>query len=211
MTEAEAITIVKDQFAGASGFLARLRRGEGFDDVGIDDAGVDQAREALRTLKEVWAPRSTVPKDAVLPLFDVGATIRSSIALQPEWGEVLRELSWKLTEEIADIFAAVEEPLSEETAIFIVETQLSGAFSFLLLLHDRGELNRGLVNLVKRALETLQRAWATRTSIPKEVVGPMLGAPEAVLAEYEYYPPEVQGELESLSQDLREAIKRCFM
>ena len=210
MTEAEAITIVKEQFTGASGFMARLRRGEGFDDVGIDDAGVDQAREALLTLKEVWAPRSTVPKDAVLPLFDVGATIRSSIALQPEWSEELLHLSWKLTGEIADVFAASEEPMSEETAMFVVETQLSGAFSFLLLLHDHEELNRVLVKSVKRALQTLQRAWATRTSIPKEVVGPMLEAPEAVLAEYAYYPPDVQEELDSLSQDLRDAIKRCF-
>jgi hypothetical protein len=206
MTETEAITIVKEQFTGASGFVARLLQGEG-----IDEVGVTLTREALLTLKEAWAPLSTVPKDAVFPLFDVGATIRSSIVLQPELSKELLRLAGKLTLEISDIFAKAEEPMSEETAIFIVETQLGGVYSFLMDLHKHEEFNQGLVKLVKRALETLQQAWATRASIPKEVVGPMLEAPTAVLDEYAFYPPDVQRELESLSQDLREAIKRCFM
>lgn len=206
MTETEAITLVKEQFSGASGFVARLRRGEG-----IDEAGVARAREALLTLKEVWAPLSTVPKEAILPLVDVGASIRSSIALQPELRQELLRLAGNLTLEISDVFAPAEEPMSEEDAMFIVRSQLSGDFSFLLALHHHEEPEPILVELVKRALETLQRAWAKRANIPKAVVGPMLDAPDAALEGYASFPPEVQRELERLSQDLREAIKRCLM
>jgi hypothetical protein len=205
MTEAEAITIVIEQFAGPSGFVARLQRGQG-----IDAAAVHLAKQALQTLKEAWAERSTVPKEALLPLFDLMTTIRSTIELQPERTEEISRLAQDLTIQVAEIFGRESGHLSEEEAMAIVRTHFVGDSSFLLALHQGEGLDQSSVNEVQLALETLQHAWADRSEVPKVVVGPMLDAPDAVLEGYRFYPPEVQQQQELLSAALRKQIKQCL-
>lgn len=205
MTETEAIAIVKKQFTGADGFVAQLRRGQG-----IDEAAVNLTKEALQTLKSAWADRQYVPKDAVLPLVDIMTAIRSSIDLQPELTNEILQIAMDMDIQVDEIFGRGNKQMSEEEAMAIVRSHLIGDSSFLLALHRFEGLDQSSASEVQLALEALQHAWADRQNVPKAIVGPMLGAPDAVLDGYSYYPLEMQQELDILSNNLRELIKRCL-
>jgi hypothetical protein len=66
MTEDEAICVLEDELVSASGWLARVRRGETKD-------GALPARiyEALRSLTQAWARTTFIPKHAVIPMMQV--------------------------------------------------------------------------------------------------------------------------------------------
>ena len=127
MTEAEAITIVIEQFAGPSGFVARLQRGQG-----IDAAAVHLAKQALQTLKEAWAERSTVPKEALLPLFDLMTTIRSTIELQPERTEEISRLAQDLTIQVAEILGGRVDTCLKKKRWPSCWNPFCGGFQFLI-------------------------------------------------------------------------------
>ena len=100
--------------------------------------------------------------------------------------------------------------MSEAEAMAVVKAELSGRHSMILTLHQRGGLIKSVVKEVQDALEVLQGAWATRTEVPRSIVGPMLDARNAILENAGGYPAEVQEELELIADDLRDRVRRCL-
>ncbi len=204
MTEAQAIAIVKNQFAGAEGFLAQLQRG-----VGIDHHGVALVTEALQVLKQVWAARTSVPKEAVLPLVDVSSAIWACSDLQPETSEEIERLALEMEELVEGLFLREGDELSEEEAMTTVRAHFSLESSFILALRIGEDLDRADVRRVEQALDTLHNAWATLNLVPKAVVGPMVLGPGMVLNTAGLH-PDLEPELEAIASDLRERVKRCL-
>lgn len=209
MTETEAIAIVKEQFAGTSGFLSRLQRGEG-----IDEMGVNQAKEALLTLKSAWADRSTIPKDAAFPLVDVMGTILSSMEKQPEVENQIYDLAFELDQLVDSVFLQEGASMSEERALALVQFHFTGGESLGLTFHrgnsvDRETVQDSTVQELLVALDTLHQAWKTRREVPKEVVRAMLPGP-SVIGYNTRMPAELRPLLDALSQDVRERIQRCL-
>lgn len=209
MTEVEAIAIVKEQFAGTSGFIARLQRGEG-----IDELGVNQAKEALLTLKDVWTNRNTIPKDAAFPLVDVMGTILSSMEKQPEVEHQIYDLAFDMAQLVDSVFLQEGEFMSEERALALVQFHFTEGESLGLTLHRGdsvdGEIVQGLiVQELQVALDTLHQAWKTRREVPKDVVRAMLPAP-SVIGYNTRMPAELRPLLDTLSQDVKKRIQQCL-
>ena len=209
MTETEAIATVKAQFAGTSGFLARLQRGEG-----IDEMGVNQAKEALLTLKGAWADRSTIPKDAVFPLVDVLGTIVSCMEKHPEGKNKIYSLAIEMDQLVDSVLLQEGESMSEERALALVQFHFTGGESLGLTFHrgnsvDREAVQDSTVQELLVALDTLHQAWKTRREVLKEVVRAMLPGP-SVIGYNTRMPADVRPLLNALSQDIRERIRRCL-
>jgi hypothetical protein len=209
MTEIEAIAVVKEQFAGTSGFLARLQRGEG-----IDEMGVTQAKEALLTLKGAWADRSTIPKDAAFPLVDVLGTILSCMEKQPEGKNQIYYLAIEMDQLVDNVLLQEGESMSEERALAVVQFHFTEGESLGLMLHRGASVNQEIVQgtivqELQMALDTLHQAWKTRQEVPKEVVRAMLPAP-SFIGYNTRMPAELRPLLDTLSQDVKERIQRCL-
>jgi hypothetical protein len=67
---AETLALLREQFSGTTGFLARLQRGDG-----IDHDGVRQVWQALDTLRTAWAEQECIPVEALLVLMQVDDAI----------------------------------------------------------------------------------------------------------------------------------------
>ena len=209
MTETEAIAMVKAQFTGTNGFLARLQRGEG-----IDALGVQQAKEALLTLKAAWADRSTIPKEAALPLVDVRGTILASMGKQPQEEDQVYNLAFELDRLVDSVLLQEGEAMSEERALAVVQFHFTGGESLGLQLHRGDSVRWETVQGVEMqellvALDTLHQAWKTRREVPKEVVRAMLPAPW-VIGYNTRMAAELRPLLDALSQEIRGRIQRCL-
>lgn len=204
MTEAEAVEIIRYQLLGAQGFVARLGRGEG-----VDRAAIEVVREALDSLRDAWANRGYVAKTAVLPLADVWASIHTSAKLYPDLQSEIDVLADDLSSRVRHVFLSQSGSATEEEAMATVWAHFSGAYSFLVALHERSGLDREAVEEVQRALATLERAWADRVDVPKTVVGTLLDARSAVLQNAGWY-PELRRELDAIADDLAERVRRCL-
>jgi hypothetical protein len=96
MTEQEAIATLFQQCAPPTGFLVRLRQGQGF-----DQQGVQQLWEAFDTLQQVWSERTCVPREAVLALayFDE-VLLQVMFEQYPQHEDELFELQMALVERL---------------------------------------------------------------------------------------------------------------
>lgn len=153
MTEAEAV--VREQFLGAEGFVARLRRGDG-----IDQESVRLTYEALGVLRSAWADRPHVPKRAVLPMVDVFTGIAATAPLYPEIAPEIRRLAGEMAERVESIFRSPAPRMTEEEAAALVYVHFTGVPSLALDLHHGREPDEETFEEVRAALETLRQAWA---------------------------------------------------
>lgn len=103
MTEDEAISILEEELASASGWLTRARRGETKD-------GTTPARiyEALSALSGAWADTIFVPKRAVMPMMQVDSSL---CAYDPH-----SQAPDDLPDSLGDLLVRVEEVLAANDA-----------------------------------------------------------------------------------------------
>lgn len=205
MTEAEAIAHIKEQFASEAGFIARLRHTGYFD----RDA-LERTRDALDTLTEVWKGRDAIPKDVALSLVDILSRLHEVAESNPSLEDEIEDMADDLRMRLDRLFNDQSSRMSEADARAVVQAELSGRHSMILVLHQRGGLNESAVKEVQEALEVLQDAWAMRTEVPRSTVGPMLDARNAILENAGWYPAEFQTKLKLIADDLRDRVRRCL-
>lgn len=203
MTEEEAIATIVEQVSGQFGLVARLQAGSG-----IDRDAAAKVMLALDMLSELWKGQSTVPKEAIRAMVGVVQTIQATSAQNLGIADDVEALAEEVHIRLERIFFT--RPMSEEEAIAVVRAQLGGMGSFMLTLHQSGVLNVRQVEDVQTALDTLRRAWAARSHVPKSAVGPMLDAREAIMTEAQR-DPRIESELIAVAHDIGERIQRCFM
>jgi hypothetical protein len=104
MTEDEAIIILEEELASATGWLARARRGET-----KDGAPIAHIYEALSALSDAWARTIFVPKRAVLPLMQVDGALC-------DMTDPRREIPHEWPDSIANLLMRVEEVLLDNEA-----------------------------------------------------------------------------------------------
>lgn len=111
MTEQEAITVLSEQFMTPGGFLGHLQRGEGLDRERIWDVW-----DALDALQQVWAPRSCVPREAVLALTYIDEALPRTFDQNPADLDELMELHFELIRRVEATFHPLPPPEDERSS-----------------------------------------------------------------------------------------------
>jgi hypothetical protein len=204
MTEEEAIAVLEEAFTGDSGFVARLRNGDG-----LDAIAVTNAQAALETLHVLWADRDHIPKEAARALVDVFTPIYESAPLYPEQQSLIEQLAQSLVEDVERVLYPVSPKMTEERAIGLVFGHLNGLPSLALRLHHLERLDDEWAGELLEAIDTLASVWSNRTLVPKVVVAPMLNVRELIRGHASLYPKQ-QAELEAIADDLAVHVKRCL-
>lgn len=111
MTEQEAITMLFQQCAPPTGFLVRLRQGQG-----LDQQGVQQLWRAFDALQQVWSERTCVPREAVLALayFDE-VLLQVMFEQYPQHEDELEELQMALIERLPALLMSGSLPKEWDT------------------------------------------------------------------------------------------------
>lgn len=228
MTENQAISVLEQEFVSSSGFLSRLQQGHG-----IDQRGVAQVRKALGVLRVAWTKRDCIPKDALYALMQFDNALPSHINSYPELRLELLQLNSGLDFQINECLMpedpglearllekdythakyheslAENRSLTEHDAIEIVQEHIAGGPGLVTSLRMGQGIDPNAVDLVHRALNTLEKAWAERTCVPKEIAIFVVAIRSAILASQDYY-PDLHDELADIASDIAERIMHCL-
>ncbi|HUY79059.1 MAG TPA: hypothetical protein VMV29_19965 [Ktedonobacterales bacterium] len=205
MIEEEAIRTLHEQVTQKQGFVAKLRAGDG-----IDRVGLTRAEVAVDTLTALWEDQLTVPKRAAYPLVDVFTPISTSSSSYPGQEAEIVRIAFDFEMRIEGMFMTGQLTASEEWAAGMILAHLTGVPSLALILHHHEPLtNFEWIQDLQTAFDTLAKAWADRTSVPKILVGPMLSIKGLIVSHAQLYPQE-QARLETIADDLTERVKRCL-
>ncbi len=205
MTEQEAISILRSQFADELGFIERLNRGEG-----IDYTAVEQARAALDELATQWSDRAYVPKHAIAPLVDVYTRIVSCKPMYIDLDHELEHLASDFVMRIDQVFYRQPAGMTEEEAVALVYGHFRGLSGIALAFHHHESIpDFEWAAELKRALDTLAVAWRTRQNVPKAVAGPMMDA-HAMISGHAGNYDQLQTQLEQIGGEVLERVRRCL-